>query len=258
MKIFRYFVRLSYNGKNYHGWQIQPNGNSVQAELTKAFRLILRQKNIEIYGAGRTDAGVHAKNFVAHFDVENEIDDIPQMIYKINGFLPKDIAIHDIYKVKNNAHSRFDAKSRTYQYFISICKEPFSQEFSWYLFGEMNLAKMNEAASKLMKYRDFSSFSKLHTQVKTNNCKIFSAQWKKIDCMLIFEITADRFLRNMVRAIVGTLVEIGKGKISIDDFEEIILSKNRSKAGESAPAHALFLTNIEYPEINISELNMNF
>ena len=244
----RYFIQLSYKGTNYHGWQIQPNAISVQEVLTKAFSTILRE-DIEITGAGRTDTGVHAINFTAHFDTSKEnihLDD--KLIFKINGLLPADIAIHKILKTTNEAHARFDANSRTYNYYIHQKKDPFLQESSYYLSHALNINNMNKAAKLLFDFTDFTSFSKLHTDVKTNNCKITEAVWIQDNHKLIFTITADRFLRNMVRAIVGTLLDIGKNKLSINDFIKIIDSKKRSNAGVSVPAHGLFLTKIDYPE----------
>lgn len=251
---YRYFIRLSYQGTNYHGWQIQPNAISVQEVLCKAFSTILRE-NIEITGAGRTDTGVHATNFIAHIDsIKDNLHKDSKIIFKLNSILPKDIAIHSIKKVKNNAHARFDATSRTYHYFIHQAKDPFILETSTYIPFQLDIDKMNAAAELLFDYTDFTSFSKLHTDVKTNNCKVTKAIWTISDKKLHFTITADRFLRNMVRAIVGTLIEIGKGKITINDFKNIIESKNRSNAGTSVPAQGLFLVQIDYPaEIYIVE-----
>lgn len=244
---YRYFVKLSYKGTHFHGWQIQPNAISVQEVLTKAFTTILKE-NIEITGAGRTDTGVHAINFIAHFDSEkNNLSNNSKLIFKLNSFLPKDIAIHDIRRVNNDAHARFDAISRTYHYNIHTQKDPFLLESSNYMPYNIDIDAMNEAAKLLFNFTDFTSFSKLHTDVKTNNCKITEAFWIVADHKLKFTISADRFLRNMVRAIVGTLLEIGKGKLTISDFITIIESKNRSNAGVSVPAQGLFLVNIEYP-----------
>ncbi len=242
----RYFIQLSYNGRNYHGWQIQPNALTVQEILTKALSTILREE-IEITGAGRTDTGVHASCFVAHFDSKcDDLDKDKKFIYKINGFLPQDIAIHKVFKVNSEAHARFDATSRTYHYYIHQQKDPFLIESSYYLPHKLDVDLMNKACELLLQFTDFTSFSKLHTDVKTNNCRIESALWEQDNYKLTFTITADRFLRNMVRAIVGTLIDIGKHKISLEDFIQIIENKNRSDAGTSAPAHGLFLTNITY------------
>ncbi|MCF8299202.1 MAG: tRNA pseudouridine(38-40) synthase TruA [Saprospiraceae bacterium] len=244
----RYFIQLSYNGANYHGWQLQDNSISVQQVLNEAISLLLNS-NISITGVGRTDTGVHAKEFYAHFDYENiNEEQSKQLVYKLNKFLPNDISIKKIVPVKNDANARFDAISRTYKYYISLNKNPFFDLLSYYLYGELDVDKMNEAAKVLFDYNDFTSFSKTGTQVKTNNCKIYHAAWEQNDEMLVFTIKADRFLRNMVRAIVGTLLDIGRGKIDILEFRNIIESKNRSDAGYSVPAKALFLTKIEYPD----------
>ena len=243
---FRYFIELSYKGTNFFGWQIQPNNISVQEELTKCFSTILNEE-IKIVGAGRTDTGVHAKFYVAHFDTEKENLD-SNLVYKLNGFLHKDISISKIFKVKPDVSSRFDAISRTYEYHISRVKNPFLQEFSHYLYGRLDVEIMNEACRILFEYEDFTSFSKLHTDSKTKLCKIYKAEWTEINDLLVFTISANRFLRNMVRAITGTLIEVGQGKISVDDFRKIIEAKNRCEAGLSMPAKGLFLTGIEYPK----------
>lgn len=243
----RYFLFLRYKGTQYHGWQIQPNATSVQ-EIVNTRLSVLLQETIETTGAGRTDTGVHAEEFVAHFNSLKSIPDSdPHFIYKLNCLLPYDISVFDIKRVNANAHARFDALSRTYQYKITQIKDPFLTEYA-YCFGH-NLAidSMNQAATLLFKYTDFTSFSKLHTDVKTNNCVITEAEWKKDGTMLIFTISADRFLRNMVRAIVGTLLDVGSGKLGILQFEEIIQLKNRNSAGRSVPANGLFLTKIRYP-----------
>lgn len=244
----RYFIQLSYKGTNYHGWQIQPNAISIQAVVTKAFSTILKEE-IEITGAGRTDTGVHASFFIAHFDSEKaDLDLDKKLIFKLNSFLPKDVAIFKINKVVNQAHARFDATSRRYTYLIHQQKDPFLTEWSYFFRQKLDIELMNKACALLNDFSDFTSFSKLHTDVKTNNCKIAEAVWAKDDYKLTFSITADRFLRNMVRAIVGTLIDVGKNKITLDNFVDIIESKDRSEAGVSAPAHGLYLSNIEYPE----------
>ncbi|MBI9052895.1 MAG: tRNA pseudouridine(38-40) synthase TruA [Bacteroidales bacterium] len=246
--MYRYFIQLSYKGTNYHGWQIQPNAISVQEVLVKAFSTILRE-DIEISGAGRTDTGVHAINYIAHFNsTYQNIHLDKKFVFKLNSYLPKDIAIHNIKYVKNDAHARFDAMSRTYNYYIHQEKDPFLLESSTFIPQTLDIEKMNKAANLLLDYTDFTSFSKLHTDVKTNNCKILEAYWEQENHKLIFTIKADRFLRNMVRAIVGTLLEIGRHKITIDDFTKIIESKDRSNAGVSVPSQGLFLSSIEYPE----------
>ena len=242
----RYFLELSYNGANYHGWQKQPNAITVQEVLEKALSILLNRP-IPIVGAGRTDAGVHAKQMYAHFDIE-AINDTDQLVYKLNAFLPKDIAIHQLYKVTDNAHARFDAYSRTYLYRVSTKKNVFNIDQAYYFKPELNMDHIIEASSILKEYKDFECFSKVHTDVKTFNCNIQNVNWQRINEEWHFTITADRFLRNMVRAIVGTLLTIGSGKLCVDDMYNIINSKNRSKAGYSVPGHALYLTEILYPE----------
>lgn len=242
----RYFLELSYNGKSYHGWQNQPNAISVQEVLEKALSTLLRS-TIEIVGAGRTDAGVHALHMVAHFDHSSKLD-LAQLKYNLNSFLPKDIAIHDIYEVKKDAHARFDATGRTYLYRISTEKDAFNFENAYYMNSDLDMEKMNEASDILLEYNDFECFSKTNTDVKTFNCNITKANWFRNGNELHFTIKADRFLRNMVRAIVGTLINIGAGKLEVEDMHTIIKSKNRGEAGYSVPAHGLYLSKIEYPE----------
>jgi len=242
----RYFIELSYNGKAYHGWQNQPNAISVQQVLEEKLSVLLRYK-IEITGAGRTDAGVHASQMFAHFDTEAELDD-SNLVYKLNSILPNDIAIHSMFLVKVDAHARFDVISRTYHYKISTTKNVFKNDFAYQLLLPLDVEKMNEACSILMQYKDFQCFSKSNTDVRTFKCDIKFAQWTIDNKELTFIITADRFLRNMVRAIVGTMLNIGLGKIEVNDLHKIIESKNRSEAGFSVPAHGLYLTEITYPE----------
>lgn len=240
----RYFLELAYNGKNYFGYQIQPNQISVQEVIEDRLSKILR-KQISIVAAGRTDTGVHAKRMFVHFDYEEELT--AEIIKKLNSFLPKDIAVYHLFLMDEEAHARFDATSRSYNYYISPFKDPFSYESAWIFNRELNVDKMNEAAKLLIKQGDFGSFAKLHTDVKTNICDVREAFWRKNENnQLVFQITADRFLRNMVRAIVGTLVEVGLGKISIQEFNDIIEQKNRSSAGASAPAHGLYLVDVQY------------
>jgi tRNA pseudouridine38-40 synthase len=240
----RYFIKLAYNGTQYHGWQIQPNVASVQETLNKAFSVILNTE-INLMGAGRTDTGVHAKEMYAHFDFENPID-TTNLIHKLNSFLPKDIVIYSVFPVADDSHTRFDATKRTYEYHINTFKDAFLQEQSWYFHQKLDLDLMNQAASLLLKHTDFQCFSKVNTDVNTFDCSIFEAYWNQENEKLIFTISANRFLRNMVRSIVGTLINIGLHKITLDDFETIIESKNRDKAGFSVPAHGLYLTKIEY------------
>jgi len=240
----RYFIELAYNGTNYHGWQIQPNAASVQETLNKALSTILKT-TIDVAGAGRTDTGVHAKQMFAHFDFDSEIN-VPQLVHKLNSYLPKDIAIYTIHKVHEEAHARFDAKKRTYEYRIHQQKDVFENENSWYCQNELNVEKMNQACKVLFEYTDFECFSKVNTEVNTFNCKIYEAHWEQKDNQLLFTISADRFLRNMVRAIVGTMINIGLEKITLHDLKTIIESKDRSQAGFSVPALGLYLTKIEY------------
>lgn len=243
----RYFIEFAYNGKNYHGWQYQPNATSVQETLSKAISVLLKNET-DLMGAGRTDSGVHAKQMFAHFDSEIALK-TEKLVPKLNSYLPKDIVVFNIHKVSDEAHARFDAKKRTYEYHIHTFKDAFENEQSWYLQKKIDFEKMNQATKMLFDYQDFQCFSKVHTDVNTFNCTIFEAFWKQDGNKIIFTIAADRFLRNMVRAIVGTLTEIGSGKKSLEDFKKIIESKNRNEAGASAPAHGLFLTKVEYPYI---------
>ncbi|WP_321286076.1 tRNA pseudouridine(38-40) synthase TruA [uncultured Sunxiuqinia sp.] len=243
----RYFIELAYNGTRFHGWQVQPNAVSVQETLAKALSLICREE-IALTGAGRTDTGVHASYFVAHFESENANLDNPYFAYKLNSFLGADIVIYRVSKVSETAHTRFDATSRTYHYFINRQKDPFAQETSWYFKHPLNVYQMNMACAVLFDYTDFTSFSKLHTDVKTNDCKIYDVRWVEKGNQLIFTIKADRFLRNMVRAIVGTMIQVGQGKMTIQDFKRAIELKDRGAAGVSAPPQGLFLSNIAYPE----------
>ncbi|GAA3747997.1 tRNA pseudouridine(38-40) synthase TruA [Flavobacterium ginsengisoli] len=240
----RYFIQFAYNGTHYHGWQIQPNASSVQETLNKAFSVLLNE-TISIMGAGRTDTGVHASEMYGHFDTEKTLD-IPVLTHKLNSYLPKDIAIFDIIPVHDDAHCRFDATKRTYEYHINTLKNPFLQELSWYVSQKLDVSLMNEAAQLLLKHTDFQCFSKVNTDVNTFDCTVFEAYWKQENGKLIFTISANRFLRNMVRAIVGTLINIGLKKITLIDFEDIIASKSREKAGFSVPAHGLYLTKIDY------------
>ncbi len=243
----RYFIYLAYDGTNYHGWQIQPNGASVQETLMRALSTFLRQ-DIEVTGAGRTDAGVHARLMVAHFDFPRELDGV-QVTDKLNRLLPPDIAVFKVCRVKDEAHARFDATYRTYKYYVTTRKDPFNRTYAWRLFNTLNFEKMNEAAQTLFEYTDFTSFSKLHTDVKTNNCRIMHAEWTQTgETEWVFTIQADRFLRNMVRAVVGTLVEVGRGKLTVEGFRRVIEQKDRCSAGSSVPGHALFLVDVGYPE----------
>ena len=245
----RYFIRLAYNGAEFHGWQRQPSDSSVQEAIEDALTRVLRVPTA-IVGAGRTDAGVNAATMYAHFDVEQPIPDCDKLAHNLNSILCRDIAIHSIFPVHDDAHARFDATSRTYKYFVHTAKSPFLYPLSWHCRWNLDYDLMNVAARRMMQYTDFTSFSKLHTDVKTNNCRITHARWEREGEQWVFTVTADRFLRNMVRAIVGTLVEVGTHKITVEQFCEIIEKKDRCKAGMSMPGNALFLWNVTYPYIN--------
>ncbi len=249
--MIRYFIQLSFEGTHYHGWQVQNNANSIQAELQKALSTILRLP-IEVTGAGRTDKGVHAKQMFAHFDVDNALDDLEKLVFKVNGVLPQDIAVQSIFEVPADFHARFTATARSYEYHLHQTKNPFKQQHSYYFNRELSVDKMNQAAQLLFDYTDFSAFSKSNTQTITNDCIIYNAVWEITEDGLVFHISANRFLRNMVRAIVGTLLEIGVGKYPVDAIHSIIQSKDRSEAGTSVPACGLYLNRVEYsfPTIN--------
>jgi len=243
----RYFIEISYLGTKYSGWQIQSNANTIQAELEHALSILLKE-DIITTGAGRTDSGVHASFFVAHFDTfHDNLGANQQFISSLNDILPREIAVKDIKLVTPEAHARFSAISRTYQYNIARAKNPFNIETAWYFKASLNINKMKLATQKLLKYNDYSSFSKQGSDVKTNICKIYMAEWDERENHLVFTIRADRFLRNMVRAIVGTIVEVGRERMTPDEFAKTIEAKNRSAAGPSAPPEGLFLTYIEYP-----------
>lgn len=242
----RYFLTFSYDGTAYHGWQVQPNADSVQQQLNRALSVLL-QSEVSTVGAGRTDTGVHASMMVAHFDAE--IDDEARFCFKLNRLLPPDIAVQSIRRVRPDAHARFDALSRTYHYFVYTGKCPFLRHYANQLFFEPDYERMNRAAELLLRTTDFTSFSKLHTDTKTNNCRVTKACWTPVaDGSWRFEITADRFLRNMVRAVVGTLLWVGQGRMSLDDFQRVIDCRNRCAAGDSVAARALFLVDITYPD----------
>lgn len=243
----RYFLHLAYNGNNYHGWQVQDNAPTIQQKIEQALTVLLYQP-ISILGCGRTDTGVHARDFYAHFDVLEVLSLPDELVRRLNRYLPPDIVIFYCYPVREEAHARFDALSRTYSYYIHTYKQPFVGDFSHFIYGDLNVSLMNQASQVLFDYSDFTSFSKLHTQVKTNRCKVMKAEWIQEGHQLIFTIQADRFLRNMVRAIVGTLVEVGKEKRTVDGVRQVIESKDRCNAGVSVPAKALFLTKVIYPE----------
>jgi len=240
----RYFIELAYDGSAYHGWQRQPNEVSIQSTLEDAMTTLLGQ-SISVVGAGRTDAGVHARQIFAHVDVNQPLDE--NFAYILNQFLPKDIAVKMIHHVKEDAHARFDAVSRSYQYHITTAKNPFLVSHAYDFGKELDIALMNQAADLLLNHTDFKCFSKSKTDVKTFDCHITHAQWTQNGTDWIFYIAANRFLRNMVRAIVGTLLEVGLGKMSLEDFQKVLLSRSRSEAGFSVPAHGLYLTQVVYP-----------
>jgi tRNA pseudouridine38-40 synthase len=244
----RYFIFISYRGTSYHGWQLQPNSVTVQKILENALSVVLGE-DISTTGAGRTDTGVHASFFCAHFDsIADDLCERKNLVFKLNRFLPEDISATALRKVLPDANARYSAISRTYKYNVSRTKDPFFSSSSWFIHGEIDVSAMNAACQVLYKYSDFTSFSKLHSGSKTNICRIYHAVWEESGNRLVFTIKADRFLRNMVRAIVGTLVNIGFGKIDKEEFEKIIVAMDRCSAGTSAPAKGLFLVDIEYPE----------
>lgn len=244
-------MRLSYRGAPFHGWQTQPNAVSVQQILEQALATVLRA-DISIVGAGRTDTGVNARTMYAHFDFDSPLPDKGRLLVALNRLVGRDIAVYDIFPVKNDAHARFDASERTYKYFVSFEKTPFLYPLSWHCPARLDLDLMNKAAAKLILTDDFTSFAKLHSDAKTNICHVKRADWKmESDTMAVFTISADRFLRNMVRAVVGTLVDVGRGKMTPDGFDEVIRSRNRCAAGQSMPGEALFLWDVKYPYINV-------
>jgi tRNA pseudouridine38-40 synthase len=246
---YRYFIRLAYNGAAYHGWQIQKNALTVQEVITKAVRLIW-DRDFKTIGCGRTDTGVHAMEFYAHFDQEEEKSqqELDELVNRLNRYLPVDILIYGIFPVQAYLHSRYDALSRTYEYHIHTRKDPFKNELSWFVPVKLDIDLMNRGGEIIKEYIDFTSFSKANVKRKTNLCKVMKANWELSGHRLIFTITADRFLHDMVRAIVGTMIDLGQHKISIEDLRLIIESKNRCKAGESVPAKGLYLTQVEYPD----------
>lgn len=247
MQMYRYFIELSFLGTHYCGWQIQPNAETVQGVIDRSLSLLLGE-TIETTGCGRTDTGVHARYFVAHFDSKQfDLHTNTAFFKKWNLFLPPDIRIISVKRVHSTAHARFDATLRSYEYHINCQKDPFRLQTSYYFGRKLNVQLMNEACQFLLKIDDFSSFCRTHTDVKTHICHLQRIEWVEQGESLIFYISADRFLRNMVRAIVGTLLNLGLGKISLEEFEEIVRQKNRCKAGQSAPAKGLFLTDVQYP-----------
>ena len=241
----RYAAEIQYDGTAYHGWQVQPNAITVQEAITTELSKILPGDQVNIVGCGRTDTGVHASQYFFHFDVPDEID-ATKIAFKLNHMLPEDIGVKEIREVDNEWHARFSATRRTYHYFINYTKDPFDRLHSYYFNKELDMDAMNRACEDMMKYKDFTSFSKVHTDTKTNDCEIFEAYWKLEGTKVVFTVCANRFLRNMVRAIVGTMIEVGMHKISLEEFNQIILDKDRGRAGRSVPGHGLFLAKIEY------------
>ncbi|MBQ7511331.1 MAG: tRNA pseudouridine(38-40) synthase TruA [Prevotella sp.] len=241
----RYFIWFSYDGTRYHGWQVQPNGVTVQSELERSLSLLLREP-VTVTGAGRTDAGVHARVMAAHFDTEAVVDS-PTLVKKLNGLLPYDISVSRVEQVDGDLHARFSAVSRTYHYYVHTRKNPFVRLYSQELHYQLDFSRMNEAGRILMEYDDFGAFCKAGSDVKTTICHVTHAQWHQTSpTEWYFEITANRFLRNMVRAVVGTLVEVGRGRMSLEEFRLVIEGKQRTMAGESMPAKALFLEDVQY------------
>lgn len=243
----RYFLKLAYRGTNYHGWQIQENARTVQEELNQKIGLMTGE-TVNLVGCGRTDTGVHAREFYAHFELINPLSfQEKDFVVRLNSFLSRDIVVFDLFPVPEDYHARFSAIERTYKYYISRIKDPFERNFCLEYNAPLNIDAMKEATGYLFNFTDFTSFSKLHTQTVTNDCHIKKAFWELYDEKLVFTITADRFLRNMVRAIVGTLLEVGKGKMNPQEIEDVIMAKDRAKAGYSVPAKGLFLEKVEYP-----------
>lgn len=241
----RYFITFSYQGSSYHGWQRQPDTSSVQQTLEEALKLFLKE-DVSLVGAGRTDTGVHAKVMVAHFDTQQSFE-IEELIYRLNAYLDESIAILSIVEVKADAHARFDATSRSYEYWVVQQKNPFLAQAAYYITHPLDVNRMNEAAALMLEHKDFECFSKSNTDVYTYLCDVTRAEWVFEGERLVFHVSANRFLRNMVRAIVGTLLEVGKGKMSIDEFKAVLDSKDRRNAGPSVPAKGLYLTTIQYP-----------
>ncbi len=242
----RYFFECCYDGSNYHGWQFQPNAVSIQDIIQQSIYKFFNESEVSITGCGRTDTGVHAIQYYFHMDSSSDFD-IKKFIYKLNNILPKDISVYNAWLVNSDFHARFSAEKRTYKYFISTQKNPFKDKISYLIKENINVDLMNECADELLKHKDFTSFSKLNTDVKNNLCDLFECFWIQNEKELIFQISANRFLRNMVRAIVGTMLDVGKGKLSLNDFKNIVKEKNRSNAGSSAPAKGLFLYEVKYP-----------
>ena len=243
--MMRCFIEISYDGTQYHGWQIQSNAITIQEVITDRIRTYLSDAHIDIVGCGRTDTGVHAKQFYFHFDYKDSFE-FEKAIFNLNNMLPNDIVIHKIFQVENELHARFDAVKRTYKYYLHSIKDPFKEKYSLYFKKDLDVERMNQACKVLLKHHDFTSFSKVHTDVKTNICNLCEANWIVINNELIFTISSDRFLRNMVRSIVGTMIEVGLKKIEVKEINSIIQAKDRAAAGVSVPAHGLFLEEVNY------------
>ena len=243
----RYFLELAYNGTDFHGWQMQDNAPSIQQEITEKLSIIL-QTEVTLTGCGRTDAGVHASQFFAHLDAESLPVEPNLLLHKLNTMLPNGIAIYALHPVIHDAHARFHATNRSYQYFISTRKDPFYADRSYKFNVPLDLIAMNKACELLLGEKDFGCFCKANADNHTDICTVYHAKWQQNEHMITFNITANRFLRNMVRAIVGTLLDVGQGRTTLDEFERILVSKNRSEAGRSVPAHGLFLSHVEYPQ----------
>ena len=254
--MLRYFLELSFKGTKFSGWQIQDNANSVQAEINKALTVLCGTPT-ECTGCGRTDTGVHALQFFTHFDI-SEMKDAQQFLFQLNSILPFDIVIHQLHLVHDDAHARYDARARTYQYFIHQNKNPFINEYSWHRCYDFDLMKMNEACQLLFSHEDFSCFSKSNHQQKTNLCNITEAKWVRQNDLIIFTITSNRFLRGMVRAIVGTILQVGTNKMRMDEINNVLKTGDRKEAGASVPAHGLFLTKIDYPYLQSSSSLITF
>lgn len=245
--MFRYFIQLSYLGTNYHGWQVQPHSISIQQKINESLNILLRKNDIHVIGCGRTDTGVHAAEYFAHFDVNDKIENLDKLIYKLNRILPFDIAIQNIFSVSEDRHARFSPVKRTYKYYISLEKTPFNHHTSLFYNHQLNIELLNKASAIVLDYVDFESFCKAHSDANNFFCTVSESYWEEIDGQIIYTVTANRFLRNMVRALVGTQLDVGRGYITIEDFKNIIESKKRTKAGKSIAAKGLFLHKIEYP-----------
>jgi tRNA pseudouridine38-40 synthase len=257
----RYFMHMAYDGRDYCGWQVQPNEKTVQQVVVHALSTLLKQETA-VTGAGRTDTGVHASHFIAHFDVNGPHEQTgsssshpydpssEQFIFKLNRFLPPDIVVYKIFKVSDDMHARFSATYRTYHYHIASNKPLYRRSYSHYVYGELESETIQNCCKVILETTDFTSFAKLHTDVKTNNCRVTHASWRQVEQGYLFEITADRFLRNMVRSLTGTLLDVGRGKLDLQAFKDIVVAKDRGKAGSSAPAKGLFLVDIGYDELN--------